>query len=237
MQPTNETKPRERWTHLPKLAGLLGMLVPLLTVVLHPGLRAEMVEGIRILSSGNLNALHVWAAEFGVWAPLATSALMIAQALAAPIPAVLVTWTNALLFGWFPGGCLSIVSATVAASICYGIGRIFGLPLANRFVRPETLQQWEKSIDRYGANAILLARLIPFVPFDPISYIAGIVRMRFWPFFLMTLLGQIPAGFAYSYLGEQVTQPARLVVTSICVVVALVVIGLTARRILQGREP
>ncbi len=161
---------------------------------------------------------------------------MVAQALVAPIPAVLVTWTNSLLFGWFAGGCLSIFSATIAASICYWIGRLVGEPLATRLVSTERLAKWKELTDRHGPSTVLVARLLPFVPFDPISYIAGIVNMRFLPFFVMTLIGQIPAGFAYSYLGVQVTEPKKLVVTGICTVIGLLAIGMMARNVLSRKQ-
>ncbi|EEC26417.1 snare associated golgi protein [Escherichia coli O157:H7 str. TW14588] len=32
---------------------------------------------------------------------------------------------------------------------------------------------------RYGKHTILVCRLLPFVPFDPISYAAGLTSIRF----------------------------------------------------------
>lgn len=220
---------------LPPLLGLV-FLLPVAVVLIHPGLRAEILAGVEILTARDLEGLGDWAAQFGIWAPLATSCLMVAQALAAPIPAVLVTWTNSLLFGWFAGGCLSIFSATIAASICYWIGRSLGEPLANRLFSAKRLAKWKELTDSHGPNTVLVARLLPFVPFDPISYIAGIVNMRFVPFFVMTLIGQIPAGFAYSYLGVQITEPKKLVVTGVCTVIGLLAIGIMARKALSRSQ-
>ncbi|MEM1294037.1 MAG: TVP38/TMEM64 family protein [Verrucomicrobiota bacterium] len=220
---------------LPKLLGIL-FLLPVAVVLILPGLRAEILTGVEILIERDLEGLRDWAGEFGAWAPLATSCLMVAQALVAPIPAVLVTWVNSLLFGWFAGGCLSIFSATIAASICYWIGRFLGEPLANRLVSTERLAKWKELTDNHGPSTILGARLLPFVPFDPISYIAGIVNMRFLPFFVMTLIGQIPAGFAYSYLGVQITEPKKLVVTGVCTVIGLLTFGMLVRRALSRKH-
>lgn len=212
---------------------ILATLLVVLTIGLPlaiPDARTSLFEGISLLLAGDLEALHQWARELGFWAPLATSGLMLAQALAAPIPAVLVTWTNALLFGWFWGGCLSILSATLAASVCYFIGQAAGEPLLNALVSEKHREQWQDKAQRFGVQTILVARLLPFVPFDPISYLAGAGKLRFSHFFWATLVGQIPAGFAYSYLGAQISQPARFITTGIGIFVALIIIGLVARR-------
>lgn len=77
--------------------------------------------------------------------------------------------------------------------------------------------------------------LLPFVPFDPISYGAGLVRMPLWAFFWATLVGQFPAGMAYSYLAHQINSPRTLLVQGISVFCALILLGWCARRLLLGR--
>jgi len=78
--------------------------------------------------------------------------------------------------------------------------------------------------------------LLPFVPFDPISYVAGLVRMRFWPFFLATTVGQIPAGFAYSYLGQELDSPVRFALGGMAAFFVLGVVGWSARRVMLREE-
>jgi len=211
------------------ISGILVLLAIGLPLII-PSSRETLVEGVKLLLNGEVDALHVWAKQLGIWAPLATSALMLAQALAAPIPAFLITITNALLFGWFWGGCLSIFSATMAASVCYYLGSLLGPLWIDRWVKEETRDRWQSFMDTHGGYAILATRLMPFVPFDPISYLAGMGKIRFSTFFMMTLLGQIPAGFAYSYLGAQLTQPSRIWITALCVGLGLVVLGLAVRK-------
>jgi uncharacterized membrane protein YdjX (TVP38/TMEM64 family) len=41
------------------------------------------------------------------------------------------------------------------------------------------------------------------VPCDPIGYAAGITRMPFWSFLLLTILGLLPANFATAFLGAE----------------------------------
>lgn len=219
-----------RIASLTPVALLLGLFVA------HEPFRDTIRQGTEILISGDLEGLRDWGTSLGAWAPFATTVLMIVQALAAPIPAVLITATNSLLFGPFVGGVLSIVSANVAASVCYLMGRLFGEPVITRLVSRASLARADRFIDSHGATAVLVARLVPFVPFDPISYLAGVARMSHWKFFWATLLGQIPAGMTYSYLAQEINRPQRFVVLGIAAVGSLLLVGWALWRILLGRR-
>jgi uncharacterized membrane protein YdjX (TVP38/TMEM64 family) len=202
---------------------------------LHSGFRELLNQGASLLWDRDLHGLKDWAAALGAWAPLATSLLMVVQALAAPLPAVLVTATNSLLFGPFWGGWLSIASATAAAILCYLIARCLGEPVVRGLVSRTALAKADAFFAQHGAVAVLVARLLPFVPFDPVSFVAGLSRLRLWTFFWATFVGQIPAGMAYSYLAQDLDNPLRLVVQALAVFAALLVVGWTARRVLMRR--
>jgi len=220
-----------------QLAGIGPLVIGLLAYLFHPPFRQLLDTGVGLLIARDLPGLRAWGQALGARAALATTLLMIVQALAAPIPAVLVTATNAWLFGWWWGGILSIVSATLAAVICYLLARALGEPLVSRFISQERLRRSEALIREHGVTAVLVARLLPFVPFDPISYMAGLGRMRLLPFIGATLLGQIPAGMTYTYLATQLDgNPSWLLVKIPSALIALAVLGWGMRRLLLGRD-
>jgi len=225
-----------RWGRVERalqLGAILPFVALLAALLLSSDLRGTLLEGGRLLVDQEEEALRTWAQERGAWAPLATSILMVAQAIAAPIPAIVVTLTNSALFGWVLGGLLSILSANIAAALCYLIGRAWGEPIARRLVSEKAWQRTTGFVEEHGTHAILVARLLPFVPFDPISYLAGVVRMRFWPFFLTTLVGQAPAGMAYSWLATRRDDPAQFIGAALCIVAGLVLVGIIVRRRLR----
>ncbi|MEJ2295692.1 MAG: VTT domain-containing protein [Candidatus Lokiarchaeota archaeon] len=51
-------------------------------------------------------------------------------------------------------------------------------------------------------SAIIIARFLPFVAFDPISYASGIVDMDIKKYSLGSFIGSIPRSFFYSWLGS-----------------------------------
>jgi uncharacterized membrane protein YdjX (TVP38/TMEM64 family) len=60
--------------------------------------------------------------------------------------------------------------------------------------------------------------------------------MRMGPFTLATLVGQVPAGMTYSYLFQEVGHPPRFLIAAASSFLALVVLGIGARRLLLRRR-
>jgi uncharacterized membrane protein YdjX (TVP38/TMEM64 family) len=196
-----------------------------------PTLRAHLYSGVTLLLHGDVLGLRTWIAQFGLWAPLVSLLLMIIQAIAAPIPSILITGANGLLFGPLLGGLLSIVSGTVAAAVCFLLARGLGAPWVARLVPAAVLQRTNAFMARHGTAAVLIARLLPVVPFDPISYVAGLTNMRLSAFCWATLVGQIPAGMTYAYLGQEIDRPGHLVLKGVGAFLGLLVFGWTVRHL------
>ena len=220
-----------------RVASLLPLIVVGIAWLVFPVVRETFGEGLYLLWTRDLEGLRTWGAEQCLWAPFLTGVLMIAQAIAAPVPAILITATNSFLFGPFWGGLYSILTANIAAAICYGLGRGYGTLITDSLISRKSVEKYESFFQQHGGVTVLIARLIPFVPFDPISYVAGMVRMPFWTFFWATMIGQFPAGMAYSYLVQQVDEPRMFVVSAICLELALFLFGWLMRRLLPARKP
>jgi len=64
-----------------------------------------------------------------------------------------------------------------------------------------------------------------------VSYAAGLTSMRFWPFFLATGIGQLPATIVYSYAGKMLGGGAKTFVYGLFIVFALVGLSTIIRSI------
>jgi len=51
--------------------------------------------------------------------------------------------------------------------------------------------------------AVFASRLIPFISFDAVSYVAGLTPLSFWRFALATLLGVMPISFVLAFFGDE----------------------------------
>ncbi len=148
-----------------------------------PGGRTFLQQSLTALASLDPQQVRGFIAAWGPQAALVSFALMILQAIVAPLPAFLITLANAALFGAFWGGALSWFSAMVGAGLCFCIARALGREVVEKLTGRAVLRSVDGYFTRFGPQTILVCRLLPFVPFDPVSYAAGLTSLRFWPFY------------------------------------------------------
>nr|VXZ85825.1 TVP38/TMEM64 family inner membrane protein ydjZ [Klebsiella pneumoniae] len=96
----------------------------------------------------------------------------------------------------------------VGAGLCFCIARALGREVVEKLTGRAVLRSADGYFTRFGPQTIPVCRLLPFVPFDPVSYAAGLTSLRFWPFMLATGVGQLPATIVYS--GPGVCSPGHL---------------------------
>jgi uncharacterized membrane protein YdjX (TVP38/TMEM64 family) len=184
-----------------RLGSLLAIAVTLaLAYFLDGGFRAETSRALAVLTSGNGTTIGDYLRSFGVWAPVASILLMVLQALAAPIPAILVAFANGLTFGAAWGGLITLTGQTLAAVICFWIARALGRGPVEALAGKLGLETADRWFTRHGARGIFILRLVPGVSFDVISYAAGLTGIGFVPFLAATIVGVAPQAFLYAYL-------------------------------------
>jgi uncharacterized membrane protein YdjX (TVP38/TMEM64 family) len=169
-------------------------------------------------------------ASYGPLAPLVSALLMILQSIAAPLPAFLITFANGLLFGIWWGAALSWSSAMLGAALCYAIARYFGRPVVVKLVSESALVSSDLFFQRYGRHAVLIARLVPIISFDVISYGSGLTGIRFLGFWIATGIGQLPATILYSYLGDEATGTIKILFWAFGVVIAISIVTFLVKR-------
>lgn len=130
---------------------------------------------------------------------------------------------------------MSLASATLAAAISFWISRSLGRAPVEALVGKAGLQFADHWFARWGVYAVLVARLVPVLSFDVISYAAGLTRMRFSGFVLATLVGAAPATFVYAYLGGRAPQYVQVLLIVFGIVIAGVVVAAVVRRRRRGR--
>lgn len=106
------------------------------------------------------------------------------------IPASFMVTLGSIIFGSFLGSVINIISTVLGACAAFILGRYFLGDLAYRF-KSQKLEKWQSKIEKEGFKIVLYLRLI-FFPYFILNFGASATRIKFFDFFLGTLLGQIP---------------------------------------------
>ena len=162
--------------------------------------------------------------------------LMVFQSVMAPLPAFLITFANAAIFGWWQGAILSWTSSMAGAVLCFYIARGLGRDVVERFAGQGALASVEGYFEKYGSKTILVCRLLPFVSFDAVSYFAGLTPIKLLPFLIATGLGQLPATIIYSYVGGMLTGGVKYFVTGLLCIFSLGILVSIIKRVYNDRQ-
>lgn len=215
---------------------LLLIAVVLLVYLTVPVIQSTVNQVVSVLGSANLDKVAAYIRSFGAYAMVFSFCIMVFSSLLAPLPAFMITLSNAAIFGWWQGAILSWSSAMVGAALCFGISRALGRDVVERFAGKGALAAVEGYFAKYGTKTVLICRLLPFVSFDAVSYFAGLTPLKFLPFFLATGLGQLPATIVYSYVGGMLTGGARYLMIGLLCLFSLGILGTILKQIYNDRQ-
>lgn len=118
-----------------------------------------------------------------------------------PIPGTIVMSALGWLYGPIAGGLVSSTGLLLSAQLAYQLSLRLGRPIAVRLSSEESLSSAEAWFSRKGGACIAVSRCLPVLS-EAIACLAGISRFPNRDFFAASLLGAIPAGFAFAYIGH-----------------------------------
>ena len=213
---------------------IIGIMLGLYFFV--PSIKAKTNEAFSTISKLDTNVVVAYLRSYGKLAAVVSFILMVLQSIAAPIPAFLITLSNAAIFGWVKGAILSWSSAMAGAALCFFLARALGRDAVERLTSKGAMESVDVFFERYGKYAILICRLLPFVSFDFVSYGAGLTNMGFWSFFIATGIGQLPATIVYSYVGGTLTGGAQKLFLGLLTLFALSIMIGIAKKVYNDKQ-
>ena len=232
----NEPMSKNKKSLIKKIILLLIIVLCVLAYFFIPIVNSNINAIFKMFATGDFNVVKEFVASYGHYAMAVSFMLMVFQSIAAPLPAFLLTFANANLFGWKAGALLSWSSAMAGAAVCFYIARILGRDFVEKLTSKTGLKQIDDFFAKYGRQSILIARLLPFISFDIVSYAAGLTSMNFLSFFIATGIGQLPATIVYSYVGGMLTGGAKLFVTALLILFALSALIILLRQIYKSKK-
>jgi membrane protein DedA with SNARE-associated domain len=148
-------------------------------------------------------------------------------------------------YSLFAVTAVGVAANVVGSWVAYAVGYYGRLEVLERHgpklhIKPSHLALAERWFERWGAPAVFFSRMLPIVR-TFISLPAGVARMPFWRFSVLTVLGCIPWVFALALVGNQAADRWTSWRDSLhyvdYAVAALIVVGIVYLVVRRRRRP
>ena len=169
---------------------------------LSPAFKSNIQEGWSLIMQGDRQAVTRYFRSFGFWGPVIIILFMFLQMITIVLPSWLLMVVAVLGYGPVWGTILSVGGITLVAIIAYWIGHGLGEGVLSRFIGNKTEKKMDKFIKEYGIGAVALFRLSPFLSNDAVSFVAGMLDMKFWHFLIGTIAGITPLAIALAIFSD-----------------------------------
>ena len=175
------------------------VLATLVALLLVGTIGPWLIWGEAFERSFSLAGTLTWLRELGPWAAAAGVGLLVAD-IALPIPSTIVMSALGATYGFWVGGLLSILGSMLAGLTAYGLARWAGRPAAIWIAGEDGLVRTEELFARGGAWLVLTSRWLPILP-EAVACLAGLARMPFRTFFWALMVGSVPLGLTFAWVG------------------------------------
>lgn len=139
--------------------------------------------------------------KFGWKGPLVLMMLMAGAIVISPLPSAPIALASGALYGHTWGTVYVAVGAIAGALIAFSLAREIGREKTQKLLGKHLSMRLPSSQNGLML-AIFIFRLIPFISFDIVSYVAGLTDISWWRFSLATVAGVIPVSFLLAHFGK-----------------------------------
>ncbi|MEO3945940.1 TVP38/TMEM64 family protein [Gorillibacterium sp. CAU 1737] len=180
---------------------------------------------LAFLAEWNEETLRELLDRFRAFGPLPGLALPFLKSFIPPLPTVVLVSVNAAVYGLWLGVLYSWLGLVSGCLVTFLLVKLLAQhPYVERWRQKPRVQKSLRWIRRNEFSYVFLLSLFPVGPFVVINIAAGIANMRFRTFALALALGKAIMVFMVSYIGYDITDPVRLAVLGLVVVVSIVMV-------------
>lgn len=181
---------------------LAAVVAAVVVAVVRSGLWADARS-----ATASPTVFRAWVEGYGAWAPAVFFLAQVAQVVAAPIPGSIFPPVGAVAFGPPVALALSLAGSVTGSALVFAAGRRWGRPMAVRLVGAESLERYAGIAAGQGGLWLFAVYLLPLLPDDAVSAVAGLSEISLRRFVAMNVLGRLPgtvlAVYAASALLDQ----------------------------------
>lgn len=138
------------------------------------------------------------------------------------LPGQPIQFASSYMFGVIPSLCLSLIGAIIGTTITFYLSKLLGRDMVNLVFDKDKVDDYHRKLNSGKGLALAgLIYLIPGVPKDLVSYVAGISEMKFRPFILVSSIARIPGMLGSLLLGSFVESGNYLAIGILVLVIVI----------------
>ncbi|WP_297436062.1 TVP38/TMEM64 family protein [uncultured Clostridium sp.] len=204
------------------------LLVLAITIILLFLLMYQYNVNIKSIFTGE--QIKIYILSFGIIGPLIVILICIIAEITTIIPSFLVVFAATAIYGWEISALITWIGYTIGAGVGFMIAKFLGREFVEKLEGKGKLSKLDKFLGNEGFKTIFIARLLPFIPFNLTSYLAGLSSISFKSFILGTAIGQIPGTIAFAVLGEFFIGDIKYAFLGITIFISLILISMMFKK-------
>lgn len=139
--------------------------------------------------------------SMGIMAPIVFVLLTLITLVVAPLGGSPLLFTGHYLFG-DQVVFLTMIASYIAFVVNYWVARKLGRGAMRHVIGNKNMQKVDKFTHHYGLATLFFLRLFQSSIADFISYAAGLAKMRFIPYLVVSILASVPATILWYFISS-----------------------------------
>ncbi len=162
----------------------------------------------------------------GLYAIAAFICVQVFQVVVAAVPGELVQLAGGYLFGTFWGAVFLVSGVIIGSLVAFFAARLLGFRLVKTFVSAPKLAKLLRLVSGTKSELVIFTLfLLPGLPKDVLTYIAGLTPVNPWRFLALAILGRLPALVVSCYIGASLEQENLWAVVIVSALSAVFILG------------
>ncbi|MBC2581528.1 TVP38/TMEM64 family protein [Clostridium sp. DJ247] len=181
---------------------MMLIIIVLIYIILKYGLHLNE----RDLRRHIFRDLRIYILSYGKFAAIMYIIVYSLKPVVLIIPVSLMSILAGNIFGPHKAIILSMIGCFTSATLAFFLARLLGRSFVDKILKRKAMNL-DSNIEKHGFKIMLVMRLCFIFPYDPLSYAAGLTKMKYKDFILGSLIGVFPEMIAYSFMGKNIEHP------------------------------
>lgn len=169
--------------------------------------------------------------SYGSLSILAFIGFQIIVVILAPLPGGLLLIAGGYIYGTWFGAIYSLIGIVLGSIMVFGISKFFGYFVIQSLISPKKFARLQSLVSHQKSDAIFFFYLIPEMPKDILTYLAGLTPVKPVRFIIFSAIARVPCIIGSSFIGANLQQANYWPVLILLIAVGILLIVILLMRV------